>query len=31
MRMRSAHAALAFAFLALGTIDGTWAARLPAI
>jgi len=30
-RLRAAHAALAFAFLALGAIDGTWAARLPAI
>jgi len=30
-RLRAAHAALAFAFLALGVIDGTWAARLPAI
>ncbi|HVM56579.1 MAG TPA: MFS transporter [Gaiellaceae bacterium] len=30
-RLRAAHAALAFAFVALGTIDGTWAARLPAI
>ena len=30
-RVRAAHAALAFAFLALGAIDGTWAARLPAI
>lgn len=30
-RLRAAHGALAFAFLALGVIDGTWAARLPAI
>ncbi len=30
-RLRAAHAALAVAFLAFGAIDGTWAARLPAI
>lgn len=30
-RLRAAHAALAVAFLAFGAVDGTWAARLPAI
>src|SRR3954447_17464840 len=30
-RLRAAHAAVAVAFVGFGTIDGTWAARLPAI
>jgi hypothetical protein len=30
-RLRAAHAALAVAFVTLGTIDGTWVARLPAL
>jgi fucose permease len=29
--VRRAHAALAVAFIAFGTVDGTWAARLPAL
>jgi hypothetical protein len=30
-RLRRAHVAVAFAFVAFGTIDGTWVARLPAL
>ena len=30
-RLRAAHAALAVTFVGLGAIDGTWAARLPAL
>lgn len=30
-RVRNAHIAIAFAFVAFGTVDGTWVARLPAI
>ena len=30
-RLRRAHIAVAFAFVAFGTVDGTWAARLPAL
>jgi predicted MFS family arabinose efflux permease len=30
-RLRRAHLAVALAFVAFGTIDGTWVARLPAI
>jgi hypothetical protein len=30
-RLRRAHIAVAFAFVAFGTIDGTWVARLPAL
>jgi len=30
-RLRAAHAALAVGFVTFGTIDGTWAARLPAL
>lgn len=30
-RLRAAHAALAVVFLGFGTVDGTWAARLPAL
>jgi fucose permease len=30
-RLRRAHVALALTFVAFGTIDGTWAARLPAL
>ena len=30
-RLRRAHVALAVAFVAFGTLDGTWAARLPAL
>jgi fucose permease len=30
-RLRIAHAALAVTFVGFGTIDGTWAARLPAL
>ena len=30
-RLRSAHVALAVLFIAFGTLDGTWAARLPAL
>jgi predicted MFS family arabinose efflux permease len=30
-RLRRAHVAVAFAFIAFGTIDGTWVARLPAL
>lgn len=30
-RLRVAHAALALTFLGFGTIDGSWAARLPAL
>jgi fucose permease len=30
-RVRAAHAALAVAFVCFGTVDGSWAARLPAI
>jgi predicted MFS family arabinose efflux permease len=29
--LRSAHVAIAVAFVAFGTVDGTWVARLPAI
>lgn len=31
LRLRRAHAALALTFVAFGTIDGTWVARLPAL
>ena len=30
-KLRRAHIAVAFAFVAFGTVDGTWAARLPAL
>jgi hypothetical protein len=30
-RLRTAHVALAVVFIGFGTIDGTWAARLPAL
>jgi len=30
-RLRRAHVAVALAFVAFGTVDGTWAARLPAL
>src|SRR5437588_809226 len=30
-RLRSAHIALAVLFVAFGTLDGTWAARLPTL
>ena len=30
-RLRRAHVALAFTFVAFGTVDGTWSARLPAL
>jgi fucose permease len=30
-RLRAAHAAVALAFVCFGTIDGSWAARLPAV
>ena len=30
-RLRRAHVALALTFVAFGTIDGTWVARLPAL
>jgi len=30
-RLRRAHVAIALAFVAFGTIDGTWVARLPAL
>jgi MFS family permease len=30
-RLRRAHLAIALAFVALGTVDGTWVARLPAL
>ena len=30
-RLRAAHAAVAVAFVCFGTVDGSWAARLPAI
>ena len=30
-RLRQAHVALAVSFVAFGTLDGTWAARLPAL
>ena len=30
-RLRRAHVAVALAFVAFGTIDGTWVARLPAL
>jgi predicted MFS family arabinose efflux permease len=30
-RLRAAHVALAAIFVAFGTVDGTWAARLPAL
>jgi fucose permease len=30
-RLRRAHVALALTFVAFGTVDGTWAARLPAL
>src|SRR5437763_10579825 len=30
-RLRAAHAALAVAFVCFGIVDGTWAARLPAV
>ena len=29
--LRRAHAALAVVFVCFGTVDGTWAARLPAV
>jgi hypothetical protein len=31
MRLRAAHAALFAAFVGFGTVDGSWAARLPAL
>ena len=30
-KLRRAHIAVALAFVAFGTVDGTWAARLPAL
>src|SRR5579884_2120197 len=30
-RLRAAHAALAVTFVCFGTVDGSWAARLPAV
>jgi hypothetical protein len=30
-RLRRAHVAIALTFVAFGTVDGTWVARLPAL